>query len=117
MLGAPPTDILTPALAATGIVGLFGASATVLFRSFRRDDQLARLQTAALEAQSERLNRQDRAIDRLKDDVADCERRNSILLAALQRAGITIPEEAWRRRRATDVLAVDDIIEEAPHDP
>lgn len=79
---------LTQYVAASGIVGLFAASAIVLFRSMKYEASIT--------------HRFQKQIDDLQEDLAisaaertKCAKANSVLINTLQRNGIEIPKEGW----------------------
>lgn len=79
---------LTQLVAAGGIVGLFSASAVVLFRSMNYEAMI----TKRFQGQIDDLTTE---LGGVKEENTKCTRANHILITALQKNGIEIPQEAW----------------------
>ena len=79
---------LTQFVAAGGIIGLFSASAVVLFRVMSYEATI----TQQFQGQVDSLNEE---LDEVKADRARCIRVNSLLITTLQRNNIEVPPEGW----------------------
>lgn len=83
---------LTPWIAAGSTVSLLALAFTTIFRVMRTvpkvyRDQINSMAVAVTDHAAE--------IDNLRKANARCERRVWVLIGAMQRAGIPIPDEAW----------------------
>lgn len=79
---------LTQFIAAGGIVGLFSASAIVLFRAMSYEGQVA----GRFQGQIDDLRKE---LDEVKDEKGKCVQANHALITTLQQHGIEVPKEAW----------------------
>lgn len=72
---------LTQLIAGGGIVGLFAASALVLFRSMRYEGSIQR-----------QMSDEN---DELKKDLIDCQKKKNILISHINQQGDKVPPEVW----------------------
>lgn len=72
---------LTQFIAGGGIIGLFAASAVVLFRSMRYE--------GSVQQQMVREN------TKLQVDLEDCQRKKNLLIASINQQGGKVPPEVW----------------------
>lgn len=79
---------LTQLMAAGGIVGLFSASALVLFRSMRYEGTI----TKQLQEQIDDLNK---GLDNERQKNERCHKSNNLLIQTLQKNGMEVPPEVW----------------------
>lgn len=88
-------EVLGPFLAASGIIGLFGAAATLVIQLFREN---GRIRT---ERQEEiRDLRHD--VTALKTENFACRMQVNGLLSLLQKQGISVPDWLFRRSEVPD---------------
>lgn len=79
---------LTQFVAAGGIIGLFSASAIVLFRAMGYESSM----TERFQGQ---INDLSKEVEDLKEEASRCARVNHALIITLQRNNIEVPPEAW----------------------